>query len=891
LLLFMTSAQNRLLSIWQDAPAKCFLWALVWLCFFVYPLAVFPPVLKVGQTVLFNLTHTISVPGTVLLGLLAVPVLLFLDWRLGRLFLWALIIFVIMLLVNIPGEMEYLDEFVILIGYVTIPLASAVLLAHGYVSFKKMAVWASVLWGLQILLGSLSLYRQMEPVGTPGNINWMAGLLLLLSPWVIWYFYQFTHRKIPNRIAAMVLAVSAWLAPTLFILYHCHSRSAWLALCLFPPAMVMIRLRRLVHKALVLGLLALIGLGCMLSAYIYFPVRLLQVMETDVRVPLWTGTAVMIAKHPLGVGAGTYQEAFAPLRRVSSYQNRLFAADMTVHPHNEILNVGAQLGIPAMLAFCVMLAAVFRHAVFDPLQMCARMSAFFAVMLSMFDMLLVQPPTSFMGFFFMGLCWPVSKPGPPVKDRVRSWVAPKILVSALVIIAMLIFGILDLSHDFHMRQGELAESKAYSHMDANAPDKGQAYLGAAISHFQEGAIPFSQRIPYYKIGRLSLMLPEKADQAQTYLDRVAAGDPNFSHLNLLYGQLYLKKGDLAAAEMYFSRECEFYPRSERAWQNMYTFATAAGLYTRLDPIDTLLGDIYRERARQNFGDQGLSSRQIDFGKHVFHENPTRALAVANALVDRINHNFTDPLLMELTRGQPWPATFFKDGFNVMDAAGWRLRYTLFSDLHKEFGSLPVDPVELVSWYTGTISIQGSDPSTFPLGVWNQRGGSVLPAYLLFSMVCELNQYASIICTDAMGQPSHAFVFVKQSQSGQPLLENSEKSEMNHHGFKIFRVDLMSAICKPVSWVNFNADFEWKIGRTLVYYPVTDYFLRNQILGAITKEETPWLPRHPPSKRLLDLFAITRSAPPSPSLLRHFCYDGHIRQHLARIHALQSDLGK
>lgn len=883
----MQGAQNKVLTIWHEVVAGSFLWALAGLCFLVYPLAVFPPALKVGQTVLFNLAYSISIPGMVSLGLMAVPVLLFFSWRLQHFFLWAVVAFFFMLLVNIPKEMDYLDDFFMLLGYIAIPLASAILLAYEILNFKKIAVWASILWGLQILLGSLSVYRQMEPVGTPGNINWMAGLLLMLSPWVAWYFIQFARRNIPNRKAALVLAVSAWLTPTLFILYHCHSRSAWLGLCLLPVALVIMRIHRPLHKALVFGLLVVIGLGCLLAAYIHFPARLLQVVEKDVRVPLWTGTGVMIAKHPGGVGAGVYQKAFVPLRRVSSYQNRLYAADMTVHPHNEILNVGAQLGIPAMLGFLVLLAAPFRYSVFDPLQICARISAYFAVILSMFDMLLVQPPTGFLGFFFLGLCWPVSAPAGQANDRPDRWVVPKIVISGLVITGMLVIGGLDILHDIHMRRGELAEATANSHMDAGDRDKGRKLTGEAIAHFKKAVIPFSRIIACYKIGRLSLMLPDETDQAQDYLNRVAAIDPNFSHLNLLFGQLYFQKNDWAAAEKYFSRECEYYPRSEKTWQNMYAFSTAAGLYGRLTAIDDLLGDIYRERARQNFGDNGLAARQKALSINVQHKNPTDAMAVANALMDRIHHNFTDPLFFDITGGQHWPPAFFADGFNVLDAAMWRLRHDLFAAQQNALGSPPATPDTLVSWYAGHIEIEAEGPLAFPLGVWNRRAGNALSVYMLFSMICELNQLPSIICTNDFGQPVHAYVFdiAHNDRSRRPA--DRKDTERTVPIADIFQVDLLSATCQQVPFADFEKRFRWESGRTLVYFPMSDYFLRNQILGAIVGEDTPWLPHHPPSKRLLDLFALTKSVPPSPPLLKHFCFDGHILEHQERVQALHS----
>lgn len=96
----MEAAQRRIAKHWRDIAASVFLWSLTGLSFFAYPLAVFPPVVRVGQSVGFNLVHTISIPGVVLLGFLAVPVMSFFSWRLPRFLVWALIVYSIMLLVN-----------------------------------------------------------------------------------------------------------------------------------------------------------------------------------------------------------------------------------------------------------------------------------------------------------------------------------------------------------------------------------------------------------------------------------------------------------------------------------------------------------------------------------------------------------------------------------------------------------------------------------------------------------------------------------------------------------------------------------------------------------------------------------------------------------------------
>mgnify|MGYP000311333995 CR=1 FL=1 len=198
--------QNNLPPKIYDAVAAVFLWSLAGLSFLVYPLALFPPAIKIGETALFNLTHTISLPGAVLLSLLAIPVLLFFPWCVPRFLFWAMIAFAGMHLVNIPLEMECLTASFILFGYLSIPLASAVLRAHGRFDFKHIARWATALWGLQILLGTISIFRGMEPSGTPGNINWMAGLVLMLSPWVMIFFIHIHfYKRFLNFTTSMML--------------------------------------------------------------------------------------------------------------------------------------------------------------------------------------------------------------------------------------------------------------------------------------------------------------------------------------------------------------------------------------------------------------------------------------------------------------------------------------------------------------------------------------------------------------------------------------------------------------------------------------------------------------------------------------------------------------
>lgn len=255
---------------------------------------------------------------------------------------------------------------------------------------------------------------------------------------------------------------------------------------------------------------------------------------------------------------------------------------------------------------------------------------------------------------------------------------------------------------------------------------------------------------------------------------------------------------------------------------------------------------------------------------------TEAQGVAKGFFDRINNNFTDPLFLQITLDQTWPTFFFSGGFNALDVSTWHLRYTILKSLQKEFGPLPLPPEDIVSWYSRTIEIQDTGSFSLPLGVWNHRAGSLLSVHLLFSMVCELNQTPSIICLNSEGQPAYAYLFVKNAAHVAPIARDRTGVEKNTPGIEIFKVDLRTSSCKLISHDLFKKNFRWIPGQTLAFYPMADFFLRNQILGILTNETQPYLPLQPPSIRLLELFTLTGSPPPPLPTLKKFCFGEHIR---------------
>jgi O-antigen ligase len=76
-------------------------------------------------------------------------------------------------------------------------------------------------------------------------------------------------------------------------------------------------------------------------------------MDAEVRWQVWSGTLAMVRAHPwFGVGAGNYADGLR-----ATHLSRFDVG----HAHNMLLHIAAESGVPAMLAFAWLWAAIFRN--------------------------------------------------------------------------------------------------------------------------------------------------------------------------------------------------------------------------------------------------------------------------------------------------------------------------------------------------------------------------------------------------------------------------------------------------------------------------------------------------------------------------------------------------
>ncbi len=308
---------------------------------------------------------------------------------LGRLFLWLGLGFLLVNLaslwpaVNIREGMLFVARYglhlalaFLLLALLAEPLRQARLLSM----FLTAALAVCALAGITQYYG-LSVFGipgSLPPTGFSGNRNLFGSLLVLLTPWAGFCFFQ-------NKGAWRVLAL-AGLALGGIALVLSQTRSAWLAFALmflaFQALLLLKRqqfsptFRKQWRYAVLAGLLGVFlavglafagGKGSQLASSLKWRVQtFVRLPAADAepaneaernareRIYVWKHTVQMIADHPvLGVGAGNWRVRF-PEYGGSSAPSFEGIDQMRIRPHNVYLGIAAEAGLAALLLYLAM---------------------------------------------------------------------------------------------------------------------------------------------------------------------------------------------------------------------------------------------------------------------------------------------------------------------------------------------------------------------------------------------------------------------------------------------------------------------------------------------------------------------------------------------------------
>jgi O-antigen ligase len=616
--------------------------ALLLLGMLSWPIALLPPPFS-GHS------YYLYFPARVLLLAIAVILLARARFSLPRWLLAALAIFAIGLLPQFSHTRWDAGAIAGTLAYAVLPLAVAVCAAVARPA--RLARWLAALWLLEVAYAALNAHYGGETIGTTGNRNWLAILLLALTPWACMILRQ----RFGNLLGLIVV-----LAPTAWVLKRCESRAAWLALVVYFALMLVLRARGTRRLALIATIAAL--------ALAWLP-SVKQIAARDVRLPTWRAAIQMALDEPLrGTGLGNYALACVPYQLASGYHESHDAADVTEHPHNEFLHLAAAAGLPVAFAWLALLLPLLRTPQQAPGWLrAAQCSGLLLLVHGMLDKPLVQAPTDVLFLAMLGLCWApllrvkMLKTTPPEHLRVPFLAgATALLLLALAESARTLVvsahrrAAIVLRHDYGDDAGALRAYQSMLSIDGNN-------LGAL-----------------YGASSLLVNRLQDPEKALDYLHAAREIAPNYAHLNGLTGRAFGALGLHTDALPYLRRECELYPMQVRPLQELWL---AQALAKDADLADTqqALRKLYRKRAAMWSRDQ--TDTLISEWELLIEKDAESAIDQANQIChlenkpskNQANLRFVDPLIDAAAIDVQMPPARIHGGFDRSDVAYWRLR--------------------------------------------------------------------------------------------------------------------------------------------------------------------------------------------------------------------------
>lgn len=483
---------------------------------------------------------------------------------LPRFFLAAIVVFALIAaghsLVN-SGQYK-LNDFARSIAYLSIPLFG---LSFREELKRHLPAAMSVFWFFtvtQSIVEGILLDTDIL-AGLPMNINWNASLIAVSLPFVIYLILTKTAKKIFLRWSLIVLSVTV----SAYILWICRSYAVFLAI---PTVLVFCAIMRFGRdhwqKLILLLIAAALALG---GIFLYLLICQPDLNGID-RIFFYRKTLDLIGDAPIsGHGIPSFAQAFLPYRTEDFFALET-AADHINHPHNHFLFMAAGMGIVGLLSWLILLFVPYFKFAFCKFKAAAAVERLvffgFSILLlhSMADLVMFQVPTNLIALLFCGILWGCLSNGDPsgqAQTGKQSFTAkiPAVAGWFTAFIAV-IMACANLYTSIHFRMGyRLAEKDP----------------AGAAAHFNQ-AIIFSgwdnQLYYQYPIGEFYTNY-EDLNNALYVLSLIEnSPEPDYAHIHLLRGRIYLQKKEYATAVKEFLREAELYPLHPESLMYIWSIA-------------------------------------------------------------------------------------------------------------------------------------------------------------------------------------------------------------------------------------------------------------------------------------------------------------------------------
>ncbi len=547
------------------------------------------------------------------------------------------------------------------LGLMAIPLWFA--LVPRVWSTPRLATVLGLLWLANVAHAGWQWHVHFEAVGLAGNRNWQATLTVALAPWA--WLAVARSGSVP-RIWLTRGALALVAGASLFFAYQGESRATWLVLGVY------VLLFGVLARLSWLGrVLLCAGLGLMVfAAVVAMPGRIVQAIDQDIRVPLWAQTVRMIGDRPwLGAGPGNYRREFV-LYKSAAHKQRIVAAAVTEHPHNEPLHVAAIMGLPWAAAWLLLWFPLLWRRVRTRAETAMHFSAWMICGHACFDQTLAQPPTCLLGLMFLGLLWRNWLPPAPVTPTLDAE-AGRPALARIVIIAMAVVaaaGVIEAGRraclTWYLREGWLAEARAD--------------VVAAHAAYAQAARVYPTEVQAHMLaGMMAANGLRNTPLALEHFQRVLELDPNYAHVNGEAGGALGSLGRHDDALQLLAREAALYPYDALALRRLLVARLATGRVDGIEQEEARLAQLDYRRAVQKLGEPAVAALSEAFVSALRRGDAVAGSEAAQQISSSTVHDWmADPAFYLLA-----PAVHVPDEFAYLDfgPGDWRYWNGLQSD--------------------------------------------------------------------------------------------------------------------------------------------------------------------------------------------------------------------
>ena len=686
--------------------------------------------------------YSIELPALFLLGVLSLPLLAHtrMHPQFNRAFGIPAAIFVLAVGVGIViNQLTHQAAFWWL-AHITIPLAIAAcwkVLQERQID--RIAIFGSLglLWVANVALVSMMHAR----VGMGANPNWLAATTLASASFAYVTLVVLTGTN-SLEVRGFYFIVIGLL--TTWMIVYCQCKASVVAV------LVYVVLRAMEGRSWQWRFAGLmVGCAALVVGSLLFADRL-QRLGLDVRVPMWRGALAMVADHPL-VGHGDFRGAFVKYKR-DDHDKHPGAGAYTEHPHNEPLFLASSLGVPACIAWLMIVAQGVVGKRASPEAEAARWAVVILFVQGCFDKTLFTSPSSVLFPIALGMCLaerlPMSlrrEPAAPAR-----WVRWRRAAGAPQFNAALGYagyaGGQKMLFDIHLRHAMLLDLQGWAHA-------GSAYRAANYA----GETQVDNAQAQFYAGLIAVESLGQPQVARRHFSRVLELEPGFafSYYFMARAALYdaadpnhapaARQADLQFARQCLLKEIDNHPYSTIVREELVTTCTMAGLYDCALEADAELRELYQvllalDCHRDNDSEQERLRR---WQTELADRDWVRIKNTSGELVDGVLLETLVNLSLPTVAADDPRLKSFARSVSFLD-----VDVTLWSDTFDLARSFRVDRPEQLISRLSEVKWEPDERAAFgwPSEVWQARRGTSLEIACLTAAVCQLAGRSCVILT-------------------------------------------------------------------------------------------------------------------------------------------------